>query len=636
MRDLRRRAIGCAAVAAAGAVFLVAAGAQADVGPNKATFRDRVGDGIKTGQMGVQLFNYGGFISNGGGQTSNDNSTTPPTPLPSPVVIGRPECAQGGAQATTQDCRTYRLGILFDFLRQRGVTNVELFGHAGFPASTDIAGLTAYRAMLDAYGLHAGGWHGSMAEGTAWDERIAAAKILGADYIGSGGFPSPGINSYADTLATAEALNRLGKRSIEAGLGPVYWHNHQTEFTNKYVDEGELKSAIDIIMERTDARYVVGEIDVKWSSDALNDASGVKTAEYINKPAFGTRVQMLHVKDGINIESTIPPGQSAPHVATGTGEIDFKPIFAAAANKVRYYHQEHDGGSLADGNVSLSNLKGINTAVVGTMLALPPTFNSVPANTVAASNQSPVVVQNTGDIPLTITNVAIGGVPGGPNDSADFQIVSQTCSGAGSSPLAPGGGIPSARGTCVVNVGFRPTKTNYTSVARLNFTSGSDTATENVLLVGKSTGDAIVNVGGNVPSVLQLSVPNTSGTFGTFVPGIGTNYNTALAATVTATTGDAALTVTDPSTTAPGHLVNGAFSLVSALQTRAVGLGETPPAFAPLSETAGTPLLLKSWSGPTTGTPLTVDLRQAIGASEPLRAGTYSKALTFTLSTTTP
>ena len=223
------------------------------------------------------------------------------------------------------------------------------------------------------------------------------------------------------------------------------------------------------------------------------------------------------------------------------------------------------------------------------------------------------------------------------NDSADFQIVSQTCSGAGSSALAPGLGIPSARGTCVVNVGFRPSKTNYTSVARLNFTSGADTATENVLLVGKSTGDAIVNVGGNVQSVMQLAIPNTSGTFGTFVPGVGTNYNTALPATVTTTTGDAALSVTDTSSTAPGHLVNGAFSLASALQARAVGLGDSPlPAFAPLSETAGAPLLLRSWSGPVTSAPLTLDLRQAIGATEALRAGTYSKSLTFTLSTTTP
>jgi len=632
MRALRRRAIGCAAAAATGAVLLVAVGAQADVGPNKATFRDRVGDGIKTGQMGVQLFNYGGFINNGGGQTSNDQSTTPPTPLPSPVVIGRPECAQGGAQATTADCRTYRLGILFDFLRQRGVTNVELFGHSNFPASTDIPGLIAYRAMLDAYGLHAGGWHGDMSEAN-WDTRVTAAKILGADYIGSGGFPSPGISNYANTLATVEALNRLGKRSVEAGLGPVYFHNHQEEFQNQYVDDGVLKPAIDIVMERTDPRYVVAEIDVKWSSDALNDVTGTQTAAFINKPNYQSRVQLLHIKDGTGIANA----GSAPHVATGTGEIDFKPIFAAAANRVRYYHQEHDGGSLADGNVSFANLKGINTAVVGTLLALPPAFNSVPANTPGASNVTPVTVSNTGDIPLTITGVAIGGLPGGVNDSADFQIVSQTCSGAGSSPLAPGLGIPSARGTCVVNVGFRPSKTNYTSVARLNFVSNADTATENVLLVGKSTGDAIVNVGGNVQSVMQLAIPNTSGTFGTFVPGVGTNYNTALPATVTTTTGDAALSVTDTSSTAPGHLVNGAFSLASALQARAVGLGDSPlPAFAPLSETAGTALSLRSWSAPVTSAPLTLDLRQAVGATEALRAGTYSKSLTFTLSTTTP
>ena len=636
MRALRRRAIGCAAVAAAGAVFLVATGAQADVGPNQATFRDRVGDGIKTGQMGVQLFNYGGFISNGGGQTSNDQSTTPPTPLPSPIIIGRPECLNSAPAATrdSDDCRWYRLSLLFDFLRQKGVTNVELFGHAAFPTNGETGqyGVEAYRTLLDTYGLHAGGWHGDMSE-TGWDARMVTAKALGADYIGSGGFPSPGIGSYANTLATAEALNRLGKRSVEAGIGPVYFHNHQEEFQNQYVDDGVLKPAIDIIMERTDPRYVVAEIDVKWSSDALNDVTGLQTAAFINKPAYQSRVQMLHIKDGTGIANA----GSAPHVATGSGEIDFKPIFAAAANRVRYYHQEHDGGSLADANVSLSNLKGINTAVVGTMLALPPSFNSVPANTPGASNVTPVTVQNTGDIPLTITTVAIGGVPGGPNDSADFQIVSQTCSGAGSSPLAPGGGIPAARGKCVVNVGFRPTKTNYTSVARLNFTSGADTATENVLLVGKSTGDAIVNVGGNVPSVLQLSVPNTSGSFGTFVPGIGTNYNTALPATVTATTGDAALSVTDASTTAPGHLVNGAFSLAAPVNVRAVGLGDTPlPAFTPLNETAGAPLTLKSWSGPTTSAPLTIDLRQAIGASEALRAGTYSKSLTFTLSTTTP
>ena len=242
-----------------------------------------------------------------------------------------------------------------------------------------------------------------------WDTRIAAAKILGADYIGSGGFPTPGIGSYANTLATVEALNRLGKRSVEAGLGPVYFHNHQEEFKNQYVDDGVLKPAIDIIMERTDPRYVVAEIDVKWSSDALNDVTGTQTAAFINKPAYQARVQLLHIKDGTGIANR---AGSAPHVATGTGEIDFKPIFAAAANRVRYYHQEHDGGSLADGNVSLTNLKGIGTAVVGTLLG-PAADVQLGAGQHAGGEQRDPGgrSQNTGDVPLTITNVSIGGCP---------------------------------------------------------------------------------------------------------------------------------------------------------------------------------------------------------------------------------
>ena len=163
---------------------------------------------------------------------------------------------------------------------------------------------------------------------------------------------------------------------------------------------------------------------------------------------------------------------------------------------------------------------------------------------------------------------------------------------------------------------FRPSKTNYTSVARLRFTSGSDAATESVLLAATSTGDAIGTVGGNVASVLQLSV-GPAGSFGTFVPGLAQAYTTALAASALATTGDATLSVTDPSTTAPGHLVNGSFSLPSALTARAVGLGDSASTpYAPLPAIAGQPLALKSWSTPIGATPLTLGFRQSIGANE--------------------
>ena len=632
MRALRRRAIGCAAFAATGAVLMVTAGAAQAQRP--AT----TGDGIPTGQMGVQMFNYGGWLNNAGGQ-----GAAPPavfTSLTSGCLVDEnPLPGNANDSRTTAPCRLERLRALFSFLRSKGVTTIELFGHSNFPASNDIPGLVAYRGLLDEFGLHAGGWHGSM-DKAGWDVRVNAAKILGADYIGSGGVVESadgGVGSLADTLRAAQTLNALGKRAVELGVGPTYIHNHTGEFDARYVHNGELKYAYDIIMEETDPRYVVGELDVFWSSDAFNDPTGTASAAFLQK--HGTRIQLMHVKDGIGI-----PGQPSPTNSrsgsprtTGTGELDFRPIFAQALGKIRYYHQEHDGGTLTDADASLTNLKGINSAAVGTLHVKPPSFPSVPANTPGASNVVPVLVQNTGDAPLTITGVAIAS-NGVPNDAGDFQVVSQTCTtggplGAGNPNVAPA--VP--RGSCIVNVGFRPSKTKYTSVARLQFTSSSDSPTESVLLAARSNDDALATVGGEVPSVLQLAITNAGGSFGTFVPGVPQTYTTALSATATTTTGDALLSATDWNATAPGHLVNGAFSLPSVLRLRALGQGDAAnTAYQPLSEVSGQLVPLKAWSSPMTAAPLTLGFQQPIGAADVLRAGTYSKTVTFTLSTTTP
>ena len=54
--------------------------------------------------------------------------------------------------------------------------------------------------------------------------------------------------------------------------------------------------------------------------------------------------------------------------------------------------------------------------------------------------------------------------------------------------------------------------------------------------------------------------------FGPFTPGVAKDYTATTTATVISTAGDATLTASDPSTTAPGRLVNGAFALASPLQ----------------------------------------------------------------------
>jgi hypothetical protein len=117
------------------------------------------------------------------------------------------------------------------------------------------------------------------------------------------------------------------------------------------------------------------------------------------------------------------------------------------------------------------------------------------------------------------------------------------------------------------------------------------------------------DVSGTVPATLSLSLGNAA-SFGTFTPGLAKEYEAGTLANVISTAGDAKLSVSDP-----GHLTNGAFSLPQALQVTI-----TPD----------------SWNGPVSNATAAIAFKQPIAATDPLRTGTYSKTLTFTLSTTTP
>jgi hypothetical protein len=138
--------------------------------------------------------------------------------------------------------------------------------------------------------------------------------------------------------------------------------------------------------------------------------------------------------------------------------------------------------------------------------------------------------------------------------------------------------------------------------------------------------------GGSVPATLALTL-GTPGAFGAFTPGVEKDYAAATTASVVSTAGDATLSVTDPSSTAPGHLVNGAFALPSALQAKASSPAGTGGAFAPVS---ATPLQLLTYTGPVSNDPVALSFQQHIGANDALRTGSYAKTLTFTLSTTNP
>jgi hypothetical protein len=148
-----------------------------------------------------------------------------------------------------------------------------------------------------------------------------------------------------------------------------------------------------------------------------------------------------------------------------------------------------------------------------------------------------------------------------------------------------------------------------------------------IVLADHATGD----VGGDVQATLSLTL-GPAASFGSFIPGVADTYEASTTATVLSTAGDALLSVADPDTTAPGHLVNGTFSLPEPLQARARNEHNTGTAY----NNVGSSLNLLAYDGPVSNDQVALQFSQKIGANDPLRTGTYGKTLTFTLSTTQP
>jgi uncharacterized protein (TIGR03118 family) len=143
-----------------------------------------------------------------------------------------------------------------------------------------------------------------------------------------------------------------------------------------------------------------------------------------------------------------------------------------------------------------------------------------------------------------------------------------------------------------------------------------------------------LGVSGTVPATLALTLGGAT-SFGSFTPGLAMDYLASSSADVLSTAGNATLAVSDPDATNPGHLVNGTTVLPQALQADATSAAGTGGAFAPVGS-ATAPTTLLTYTGPVSHDPATINFKQPIAATDPLRTGTYTKTLTFTLSTTQP
>lgn len=211
-------------------------------------------------------------------------------------------------------------------LSEIGFKNIEPFGgtFSGYTA-------TQFRELTDSLGINVPSSHYNVNEAT-FDDTLAFVDTLGQEFVGSGGFAAPGIGTYANTLLTAEAMNRLGERSVEAGVGKFFGHNHATEFTTMYEHEGVMMSAWEILVAETNPEWVTFQLDVGWATHAGEDAAALITE-------YSDRISLLHVKDAVNLGG----GGSPTFVNLGEGDVPLQGILAAGvAAGIDYYVMEYD------------------------------------------------------------------------------------------------------------------------------------------------------------------------------------------------------------------------------------------------------------------------------------------------------
>jgi len=242
--------------------------------------------------------------------------------------------ATGGATTAGSKRRLDRIGIQLYTVRTQmradmpatiasiasfGYKKVEFAGYFGRTAKQ-------VREILDTNGLTSPSTHiGFDAMKTDWDKTYDDALTIGQKFIT---VPSP-PNGTASTVAAwqrvADDFNTAGEKAKARGLTLGY-HNHYTEFAAI-----ENTSAFEILLTRTDPKYVSFQMDVCWAT-----RGGADPKELIRK--YPARFVMLHIKD-------ITAGPEWKQVDLGQGSIDFAGILRQDASQkhvVQHVFIEHD------------------------------------------------------------------------------------------------------------------------------------------------------------------------------------------------------------------------------------------------------------------------------------------------------
>ena len=223
------------------------------------------------------------------------------------------------------------------------------------------------RSLLDRLGLRSPSSH-VMLDAISKDlpGTVKSAKTIGHEYVTVPALIQPLMGKVAPDFwtTTAAEFNRVGKALKAEGLGFAY-HNHSFEFEK--LPDG--RTGYDVLLAETDPAVVQFELDLLWATVAGQDP----VAMFQKHPG---RYVMWHVKDVKGVDAaraiaTSTEGSTMQRLqkiggslaAVGTGDIDFRRIFAAASTAgMRHFFVENDSApqtpsSLADIETSYRNLR---------------------------------------------------------------------------------------------------------------------------------------------------------------------------------------------------------------------------------------------------------------------------------------
>ncbi len=353
------------------------------------------------------------------------------------------------------------------------------------------------------------------------------------------------------------------------------------------------------------------------STDASNNVLDSACYLEVTKPLqTGTTWRVVRgILDSSNRNSLIS-GQATPVVPGQMTEIKF-PTFPTDYT----FPAGHQIGIILVANYSLG-VSGTRGAVVtvdtkNSKVTLPITDAAStvdPSGGFVADTTAPVIADKA-------TVIVNSTDPTGATVNYDKPVVTDTQDPAPTTTCTPAAGTKFAVGTTTVSCTATDANGNSSAAKTFNVV---------VQFVNQANGD----VGGTVNATLGLTL-GVPATFAPFIPGVGKDYLASTTATVISSAGDATLTVADASASNTGHLVNGPFSLPSALQAQASSALGTGTAYAAVGGSSA-PTTLLTYGGPVANDIATIGFKQSIGTNDALRTGAYSKTLTFTLSTTTP